>query len=105
MSGTPKPAVLGAPVSTRELDVLRLVAQGNSNAEIGAALFTTENTIKAHLTRLSAKLGSRNRTHMVALAMERGWLPPVAPETPCGLRIVCLLPLGHAGAHIAGVAQ
>ena len=62
------------PLSEREIEVLQLVAAGNSNKEIGARLFITEQTAKAHLKRIIAKLGANDRTHAVTLAMNRGFL-------------------------------
>jgi DNA-binding NarL/FixJ family response regulator len=65
-------------LSQREIEVLRLVAAGNSNKQIGARLSVTEQTIKAHMKRIIAKLGANDRTHAVTLALGRGILavPP-----------------------------
>ena len=62
-------------LSAREVEVLALVAAGNSNREIGARLSVTEETAKAHLKRIIAKLGANDRTHAVTLALARGILP------------------------------
>ena len=62
-------------LSEREVEVLALVAAGNSNREIGARLAVTEETIKAHMKRIAAKLGANDRTHAVTLALARGILP------------------------------
>ncbi len=62
-------------LSERELEVLALVAAGNSNREIGARLEVTEETIKAHMKHIAAKLGANDRTHAVTLALARGILP------------------------------
>jgi DNA-binding NarL/FixJ family response regulator len=59
-------------LSPRELDVLRLVAAGNSNAEIAARLFISEATVKTHLVHAFEKLGVSDRTRAVTLALERG---------------------------------
>lgn len=59
-----------AKISAREIEVLRLVAEGNSNREIAGALFISEVTVKSHLTRILRKLGARSRTHAVARARE-----------------------------------
>jgi DNA-binding NarL/FixJ family response regulator len=64
------------PLSAREVDVLALVAQGLTNAEIGRRLFISEATVKTHLLRLFAKLGVSHRTAAVTTAIERGDLPP-----------------------------
>jgi DNA-binding NarL/FixJ family response regulator len=61
-------------LSEREVEVLALVAAGNSNREIGARLAITEETIKAHMKRIAAKLGANDRTHAVTLALARGIL-------------------------------
>lgn len=62
-------------LSRREVQVLSLVAAGNSNREIGARLSVTEETAKMHMKRIIAKLGANDRTHAVALALARGILP------------------------------
>lgn len=59
-------------LTARELDVLQRVAAGHSNREIGAMLSVTEDTIKARLKAILAKLGARDRTHAVTIAMRRG---------------------------------
>lgn len=62
------------PLTARERAVLRQVAEGKSNAEIGQALFIAESTVKTHLLRIFHKLGVDDRTRAVTLAMERGLL-------------------------------
>ena len=62
-------------LSAREVEVLTLVAAGNSNREIGQLLSVTEETAKAHLKHILAKLGANDRTHAVTLALSRGILP------------------------------
>ena len=66
-------------LSDREIEVLTLVAGGNSNKEIGARLSITEETVKAHLKRIIAKLGANDRTHAVTLALSRGILISAIP--------------------------
>ncbi|MCP9969816.1 MULTISPECIES: response regulator [Actinomadura] len=66
----PEPAALTA----REIDVLRAVADGLSNAEIGRRLVIAEATVKTHLLRVFAKLDVSDRTHAVVVAMDRGLL-------------------------------
>jgi DNA-binding NarL/FixJ family response regulator len=59
-------------LSPRELEVLRLVAKGLSNADIGKALFISEATVKTHLLRTFAKLGVSDRTAAVTTALAAG---------------------------------
>lgn len=63
-------------LTAREVQVLGLVAEGKTNAEIGRALFISEATVKTHLLRTFAKLGVDDRTRAVLVAYERGLLPP-----------------------------
>lgn len=64
----------GPALSPRETEVLRLVAQGNSNPQIAAALFVGEATVKTHLVHVFEKLGVGDRTRAVTRAMELGLL-------------------------------
>ena len=59
-------------LSPREREVLKLVAAGRSNKEIGAELKVTERTVKFHVTAIFNKLGAENRAQAVAIAHERG---------------------------------
>ncbi|CAN5300321.1 hypothetical protein BH09ACT2_BH09ACT2_17160 [soil metagenome] len=67
-----KPAAV--TLSARESQVLALVADGNSNPSIAKALFLSEATVKTHLLHVFEKLGVRDRTRAVTLAMELGLL-------------------------------
>jgi DNA-binding NarL/FixJ family response regulator len=60
------------PLTARELDVLRLVADGKSNREAGEALGLTENTVKGYLKSIIAKLDVPDRTSAALLAVQRG---------------------------------
>jgi len=58
-------------MSAREIEVLRLIAQGRSNKEIGAELGIVEGTVKAHVTNIFGKLGAADRTQAITIAMKR----------------------------------
>ena len=62
------------PLSAREAEVLRLVAKGGTNADIGRALHISEATVKTHLLRVFSKLGVSDRTAAVTTALERDLL-------------------------------
>ena len=64
--------VTDSSLTPREIDVLRLVAAGNGNKEVGARLSLTEVTIKSHMKNILAKLGANDRTHAVTIALKRG---------------------------------
>lgn len=63
-----------AQLTERELSILRLVAGGYSNKEIGKALNISDGTVKNHLTDILAKLDARDRTHAVLKSIAAGWL-------------------------------
>ena len=63
-------------LSRREMEVLRLVAQGRSNREIGAALGLSPNTVANHLRRILARTGCSNRAEAAAYAIGAGLIDP-----------------------------
>jgi DNA-binding NarL/FixJ family response regulator len=80
---SPAPPVLSAPSTTaarppavplseREIDVVRAIARGRTNAEIAADLFISLSTVKSHLTSIQNKLGVRNRVEIAAWAWSSG---------------------------------
>jgi len=66
------PAPLAEPLSERELEILRLLAAGDSNKEIAAALYLAEGTVKNHVTNILGKLDARDRTQAALRGRELG---------------------------------
>ncbi|MEC3916806.1 response regulator transcription factor [Nocardia sp. CDC160] len=73
-SHTPETAGSEQPLTERELDVARLVAQGRTNQEIGQQLYISLGTVKTHLGSIQSKLGMRNRVEIAAWAWSTGQL-------------------------------
>ena len=65
---------LMSTLSPRETEILRYIAEGNSNKRIAYALGIGEQTIKNHITSIMRKLNANDRTHAVVLAIRKGWL-------------------------------
>lgn len=63
-------------LTSREIDVLHLVVQGRTNAEIARELQITDHTVKAHIARIRGKLALDNRVQLTAFAFQRGLLRP-----------------------------
>jgi DNA-binding NarL/FixJ family response regulator len=59
-------------LTEREIEVLRLIAGGNANKEIGAQLSITEETVKSRVSNILSKLGANDRTHAVTIGLKRG---------------------------------
>ena len=74
VKGVVQPRGRGGLLSPRERGVLRLVAAGLSNRQIGETLSISERTVKFHVTAIFNKLGAENRAQAVAIAAERGLL-------------------------------
>ena len=69
-------------LTSRELDVYRLMTRGLSNAEIGRELFISETTVKTHVTRLLQKLDVRDRAQAIVLAYQSGLFGASEPGSP-----------------------
>jgi DNA-binding NarL/FixJ family response regulator len=63
-----------AGLSAREIEVLRLIARGNSNKQIGATLFVTEKTVEHHVTHIYNKVGVSSRAAATLYAIQSGLL-------------------------------
>lgn len=82
MPARPENAKKGDPLSPREEQVLRLVAAGLSNAELGARLYISEDTVKTYMRRVLVKLGVRNRTQAVVVGVAMGLIALPAGSVP-----------------------
>src|SRR5262249_34465900 len=63
---------VGEAISPREVSVLKLIAACNRNKDIAEQLCLAEDTVKGHIKRIMEKLGARDRTQAVAIALQRG---------------------------------
>jgi DNA-binding CsgD family transcriptional regulator len=66
--------MLGVPLTTRQIHIVELIAEGMSNKEIADAILTTEDTVKTHIRRAFRKMNAKDRAHLVALAFRVGVL-------------------------------
>ncbi len=66
--------LMDAPLTNRETEILRYVADGNSNKQIAYILIISEQTVKSHISAILRKLNANDRAHAVSLAMRDGWL-------------------------------
>ena len=73
---------LSYSLTTRELEILALIAGGLTNSEIGARLFISPLTCKSHVSRILTKLDARDRTQLVVIAYESGLVVPGRPHAP-----------------------
>ncbi len=74
-TGRLAPASAFAPLTDREMEILKRVSDGMTNAEIGFALGISAQTVKNHLTSILRKLAVNDRTQAVVKALRSGWLP------------------------------
>jgi DNA-binding NarL/FixJ family response regulator len=73
---------LPSSLTARELEILALIADGLTNAEIAARLFISPLTCKSHVSRILTKLDARDRTQLVVIAYESGLVVPGQPHAP-----------------------
>lgn len=71
-AGGARPVVPAVPLTEREEDIVRALARGRTNAEIGAELFISLSTVKSHIANVQHKLGARNRVEIAGWAWETG---------------------------------
>ena len=76
-----RPAARGLPadralLTPRRLEVLRLAANGHSNADIGRRLWISEDSVKTHVRIAYEQLGARDRAHAIAICLVRGLIQP-----------------------------
>lgn len=69
-----KKELLTEPLSSQQIVILRLVAQGLSSREIATQLYLSENTVKGYVQEILHRLGVKNRTEAVMVAVKQGWL-------------------------------
>lgn len=71
------------PITDRQLEILRNVAKGRTNREIGETLGISERTVRNHMRSILKRLSSSDRTHAVVLAIGHGWIAiPIEPDGP-----------------------
>jgi DNA-binding NarL/FixJ family response regulator len=79
VAGKPVPEERENPLTGRELEVLRLAAQGLTNYNIAQSLYISVRTVEAHLTHIYSKLGVSSRTEAVVRAIQESWIQPEEP--------------------------
>jgi DNA-binding CsgD family transcriptional regulator len=86
----------GEPLTERETEILAAAAEGETAAQTGARLFLSSETVKGYRKRIIAKLGARNGTHAVVLAIRRGLLPLAPPPGRTPVPVPVRSRSGHA---------
>jgi DNA-binding NarL/FixJ family response regulator len=76
LADAPSRGARPSPLTAREQDVLRLLARGRSNRQIGEELFISGKTASVHVSNILAKLGASSRTEAVAIAYRQGLIAP-----------------------------
>jgi DNA-binding NarL/FixJ family response regulator len=84
-TATPTGVVLPSSITGREIEILRLIAAGLTNAEIAEQLFISPLTCKSHVSRILTKLNARDRTQLVVMAYESGLVVPGHSSGPSGV--------------------
>ena len=67
-------------LTPRELEVLKLISEGNANKEIAVRLSIREDTVKSHVTNILEKLAANDRTHAVTIGLKRGIIDRLIPQ-------------------------
>jgi DNA-binding NarL/FixJ family response regulator len=80
--------VKARPITERQLEVLRIVARGRTNREIGLVLGISERTVRNHMREILRRLSTRDRTHSVVVAIGSGWIAiPVEPDDSAAMPV------------------
>ena len=88
LPGEEEKANVTRPVTDRQLEILRNVARGRTNREIGEALGISERTVRNHMRAILKRLSSSDRTHAVVVAIGNGWIAiPIEPERSAAMPI------------------
>jgi DNA-binding NarL/FixJ family response regulator len=91
------------PLTNRELEILRCVAEGHTNARIGRDLWVTEQTVKFHLSNIYRKLGVTNRTEASRyMLLNQHLMPPTPAAVPAALTTTAPL---QVNGHVNGTAR
>jgi DNA-binding NarL/FixJ family response regulator len=74
-------------LSEREMEIVKLIAQGNTNKEIAQKLYIAENTVKVHVKNILSKMELRNRQQLVTYAVLQNWVTAISPPDKSSLNI------------------